>query len=214
MTSLKRRSALSFIVFSRFFGRRAVVRARCPATRGHKCQVVRWLRTPVSVKIIITHLQYVCRYKLYACVYIYVGTHTLVYVHYIGARPPWCMFFPHTHGTSRAPHFGDQWSSLAFRYRCRNLRVVAHVTRQCQDNRGHLGHLYWWYKCVFKVRCNLIVKLVLPPVYFKPKIEVQLTCLASLVHLTAHRERCIEIIFWTWTDTGLTDKCHCPPRHV
>jgi hypothetical protein len=26
---------------------------------------------------------------------------------YIGARPTWFILFPHPHGTSRAPHFGD-----------------------------------------------------------------------------------------------------------
>jgi hypothetical protein len=49
----------------------------------------------------------------------YICTHieTLIYEHYIGARPAWFIFFPQPHETSRAPstvrapHLGDHWSN-------------------------------------------------------------------------------------------------------
>jgi hypothetical protein len=42
-----------------------------------------------------------------------------MYTNYIGVRPTWLIFFPHPHGTSRAPpsvcapHFGEHWSRKA-----------------------------------------------------------------------------------------------------
>jgi hypothetical protein len=44
-----------------------------------------------------------------------------LYVHYIDARRTWFIFFPHPHGTSCAPNFGDHW--------IRGLLLVGSMTR-------------------------------------------------------------------------------------
>jgi hypothetical protein len=42
---------------------------------------------------------YIFIYKLH----IYIYKHMIIHVHYIGAKPTWFTFLPHSHGTSRAP---------------------------------------------------------------------------------------------------------------